>query len=107
MRGGDVPPRSGQDSWAIAGRCPDRYGASRRRARPLGTPHRARRAQYQGRFSSRWPPPTAAIATAAPGGVVAIESADDYSILMAGPVRKVAEGTITEEMVGASLPAGG
>jgi diaminopimelate epimerase len=42
-----------------------------------------------------------------PGGVLAIEIAEDYSILMTGPVTKVAEGTIAEEMLGASLPGGG
>jgi diaminopimelate epimerase len=33
-----------------------------------------------------------------PGGTIDISVADDFSISMAGPVTKVAEGTIIEEM---------
>jgi diaminopimelate epimerase len=41
-----------------------------------------------------------------PGGQLAIQIGEDFSILMTGPVTKVAEGTISEELAVAQLPAG-
>jgi diaminopimelate epimerase len=35
-----------------------------------------------------------------PGGQIDITVLDDYSIIMTGPITKVAEGTISEEMLG-------
>ncbi len=46
----------------------------------------------------------AAVSVHMPGGVLAIEIAEDYSILMTGPVTKVAEGMTSEEMLGVQLP---
>jgi diaminopimelate epimerase len=40
-----------------------------------------------------------------PGGKIFIEIGDDFSIRMTGPVTKVAEGVIAEEMAGVEIPA--
>ena len=40
-----------------------------------------------------------------PGGKLTIEIRDNFEILMIGPVTKVAEGTMTEEMFGGTIPA--
>lgn len=48
----------------------------------------------------------AAVTVHMPGGQLAIQIGEDFSILMTGPVTKVAEGTISEELAVAQLPAG-
>jgi diaminopimelate epimerase len=40
-----------------------------------------------------------------PGGALAIEIGNDFDILMTGPVTKVSEGTISEEIFSANIPA--
>jgi len=39
-----------------------------------------------------------------PGGKISIEIGDDFSILMTGPVTKVSEGTISEEIFALTIP---
>ncbi|MBI2924915.1 MAG: diaminopimelate epimerase [Verrucomicrobia bacterium] len=46
-----------------------------------------------------------AVSVHMPGGVLAIEIAEDFSILMTGPVTKVAEGLAVEEMFQTAPPA--
>jgi diaminopimelate epimerase len=40
-----------------------------------------------------------AVTVAMPGGELAITVAADYELTMLGPVRKVAEGTVAEELL--------
>jgi diaminopimelate epimerase len=45
-----------------------------------------------------------AISVHMPGGVIAIEIGDDFSIRMTGPVTKVSEGVMAEEMLAEKIP---
>ena len=46
-----------------------------------------------------------AVSVHMPGGVIAIEIGDDFAVRMTGPVTRVAEGVIADEMFAAG-PAG-